>query len=85
MTDSTISNSTYGSHFDLQRRILLRVQSTGVDAQILEVFRRAFADALQTEGVDITRSEKERLLKQIAELLFDEIVRGLDSDLKLEK
>ncbi len=85
MTDSTISNSTYGSHFDLQRRILLRVQSTGVDAQILEVFRRVFADALQTEGVDITRSEKERLLKQIAELLFDEIVRGLDSDLKLEK
>ena len=83
MSNSTISNSTYGSYFDLQRRVFLRVKAAGLNAQVLEVVQRTFEDAIRTEGADLARGEKERLLKQIAELIFDEIVRGLESDSKL--
>jgi hypothetical protein len=74
------SNNDTGSYFNLQKRIFQRVQSSGINNQIIETIRKAYQEAINTENIVLTRTESKRLLSQILRLVLDDLSKKSDDD-----
>ena len=70
--------SDSGSYVNLQKRMLKKVQSAGVNDHVIEVLRKAYEDALTNENIVLSRPERKRLLKQIIKLVLEDMVKKLD-------
>lgn len=65
-------------YFNLQKRMLEKVQSAGINDQIFEVVQKAYENALKAENIILSRPESKRLLSQILKLVLDDMVKKLD-------
>jgi len=66
-----------GSYFDLQRRILQRVQAASVNDQIFEIVRTAYEHAIALENVVLARGERKLLLRQILRRVLSDMSNRL--------
>ena len=72
------SQQVPGSHVNLQKRMLQRIQSAKIDDQIFEVVQKAYEIALQEEGILLSRPERKRLLSQLLKSVLDDMIKKLD-------
>ena len=72
------SNNDTGSYFNLQKRILQRVQSSGINEQIIESVRRAYEDAINAENIVLSGPERRRLFSQISKFILEDVNKKLD-------
>ena len=70
-------NKDPGSYINLQRRIFQRVQSSQVGDQIMKIVRESYEDALNSENIELSRTESKRLLSQILKLVLEDLSRKL--------
>ena len=75
--DPNNSNNNPGSYFNLQKRMFQRVQSSGINDQILEVFRKAYEDAINVENIVLSRPERKRLASQILRSVLEDLIKKL--------
>jgi len=62
-----------GSYHNLKERMYKKV-SANVNKQIREIMVKAYEDALYEENVALSRPERNRLLSQISEMVFNDIL-----------
>jgi hypothetical protein len=74
------SNKDTGSYINLQKRIFQRVQSSGINNQIIKIVRESCEDAIDAENIELSRVERKRLQSQILGLVLEDIVKKLDDD-----
>jgi hypothetical protein len=67
-----------GSYFDLQRRMLKKVQDANVNDHILEILQMAYEEALISENVVLSRPERQRLFSQISKTILQHMLNKLD-------
>jgi len=72
------SNNDAGSYFNLQKRILQRVQSSGINEKIVEIIRGAYEDAINAENVVLSGPERRRLFSQVSKLILEDVNKKLD-------
>ena len=80
MLNSSDLNKDFGSYINLQKRVLQRIQSEGINQQILELVQKAYENALTAEGVVLSRIEKKQLRGQVLKLILDQMSKGLGLD-----
>ena len=68
-----------GSYHNLKERMYKKV-SAQVNEQILEMMIKAYENALNDENIVLTRSERKRLLAQIAAMVMEDLLKKLDGD-----
>ncbi|MFN8387230.1 MAG: hypothetical protein U0X92_12525 [Anaerolineales bacterium] len=54
--------------------------SAQVNDKILEMMIKAYENALNDENIVLTRSERKRLLAQIAAMVMEDLLKKLDGD-----
>ncbi|MFN8402782.1 MAG: hypothetical protein U0V48_04415 [Anaerolineales bacterium] len=54
--------------------------SAQVNEKILEMMIKAYENALNDENIVLTRSERKRLLAQIAAMVMEDLLKKLDGD-----
>ena len=79
MLDPFDPNKNTGSYVNLQRRIFQRVQSSGINDQIIESVRKSYEDAVNAEIIVLSRSEKRRLFSQVVKLVLEDMLKELDN------
>jgi hypothetical protein len=67
-----------GSYHDLLKRMVWRVQETGVDDQILELLQQAFEEAFGKERGALSRPDRRRLFQQVAKAVLDDVLGEMD-------
>ena len=67
--------NSLSSYFDLQRRILQKVQGSNVDDHITEIVQMAFEEALAGEKIALGKSERKLLIKQITKLVLQDMLK----------
>ena len=67
-----------GSYIDLKKRMLQRIQSFKVNAQILEVIQVAYEDALKEEHLILSSPERKRMLSRISKSILEDMLEKLD-------
>ena len=72
------SQQVPGSYYNLQKRMLQRVQDAKVDDRILEIMQRAYEEALAAENIVLSRPERKRLFFQILQRVLDGMLKKLD-------
>ena len=70
--------STSNSYFDLKKRIIQRMKSAKIDDEIFKVTADVFEQALNAEGVVLSRPEKQRLLSQVLKAVLNDMLTKLD-------
>jgi hypothetical protein len=65
-----------GSYAGLQERMLKRVKATNIEAQIMELYQKAYENALYKENIVLSRSERNRLFSQIMQLIFEDLLKN---------
>jgi hypothetical protein len=77
------SQQVPGSYFNLQKRILKRVQDAKVNDRIFEIvqtaYQTAYEEALAAENVVLSRPERQRLFSHILKLVLDDILKRVDN------
>lgn len=68
-----------GSYHNLKERMYKKV-SAQVNDKILEMMIKAYENALNDENIVLTRSERKRLLAQIAAMVMEDLLKKLDGD-----
>ncbi|MFN8388630.1 MAG: hypothetical protein U0X92_19725 [Anaerolineales bacterium] len=68
-----------GSYHNLKERMYKKV-SAQVNEKILEMMIKAYENALNDENIVLTRSERKRLLAQIAAMVMEDLLKKLDGD-----
>ena len=68
-----------GSYHNLKERMYKKV-SAQVNEKILEMMIKAYENALNDENIVLTRSERKRLLAQIAVMVMEDLLKKLDGD-----
>ena len=68
-------NESLSSFFNLQKRILQKVQASSVDDHIVEIVQMAFEEALATEKVALDKSERKFLFQQITKLVLQDLLK----------
>lgn len=68
-------NESLSSFFNLQKRILQKVQASNVDDHITEIVQMAFEEALATEKILLDISERKLLLNQITKLVLQDVLK----------
>jgi len=63
-----------GSYENLKERMYKNVKAANVSEQIREIMVKAYENALNEENVVLSRPERKRLLSQIMEMVFDDIL-----------
>lgn len=71
-------NKNNGSYINLQKRIFRRVQSSEINNQIIEIVRKSYEDAINTENIELSRAESKRLQSQILRLVLEDLIRKMD-------
>jgi hypothetical protein len=72
------SQQVPGSYFDLQKRMLQKIQDAKVDDHIFEIVQMAYEEALTAENIILSRTERKRLLAQILRLVLDDMLKKMD-------
>jgi hypothetical protein len=72
------SNNDHGSYVNLQKRTLQRVQSSGINNQIFEAFRKAYEDAINVENIVLSRPERKRLASQVLRSVLEDLIKKLE-------
>lgn len=67
-------------YFDLQKRMLQKVQEAQVNDQIFEVVQKAYEDTLKAENIVLTRQERKRLLAQILKSVLEDMIKKLGNN-----
>lgn len=68
-------NESLSSFFNLQKRMLQKVQSSNVDDHITEIVQMAFEEALASEKVTLDKTERKFLLQQITKLVLQDLLK----------
>ena len=68
-------NESLSSFFNLQKRILQKVQASKVDDHITEIVQMAFEEALASEKISLDKSERKLLFKQITKLVLQDMLK----------
>jgi len=68
-------NESFSSYFDLQKRILQKVQASNVDDHITEIVQMVFEEALASEKITLDKSERKLLFKQITKLVLQDMLK----------
>jgi hypothetical protein len=68
-------NESLSSYFDLQKRILQKVQASNVDNHITEIVQMAFEEALASEKISLDKSERKLLFNQITKLVLQDMLK----------
>lgn len=68
-----------GSYFDLQKRLLKKVQDTNVKDRIQNILQMTYEEALTSESVVLSRPERQRLFHQISKTMLQELLNQLDA------
>ena len=63
-----------GSYEGLQERMLRRVKATNIEAQVMELYQKAYGDALYKENIVLSRSERNRLFSQILKTVLEDVL-----------
>lgn len=68
------------SYVELKKRMLKKVQSTGVNDQIFQAVQNAFENALNSERpiILLSRPERKRLFSQVLRSVLENMVQKLD-------
>jgi len=66
-----------GSYHNLKERMYKKV-SAQISDQIRGIIVKAYESALDEENIVLTRSERKRLLSQIAKMVMDDLLKKLD-------
>ena len=72
--------SQASAYFDLKKRITQRMQSAKVNDQIFEAVQKLFEKILNLENIELTRIERDRLLRQIMKSVLTDMLTELDGD-----
>ena len=72
------SQQVPGSYFDLQKRMLQKVQDAKVDDHIFEIVQMAYEKALTAENIILSRTERKRLLSQILRSVLEDMLKKMD-------
>ncbi|MEP7136821.1 MAG: hypothetical protein ABI904_17995 [Chloroflexota bacterium] len=64
------------SYFNLNKRMLQKVQEAQVNDQILGILQKAYESALDEENVVLSRPERNRLFSQIMQLIFEDLLKN---------
>ena len=67
--------NSLSSYFDLQKRMLQKVQASDVNNHISEIVQMAFEEALASERVALDKSEQKLLLRQITKLVLQDMLK----------
>ena len=67
-----------GSYAGLQERMLKRVKTTNIESQIMELYQKAYEDALHAENIVLSRPERNRLFSQILKLVLEDVIKKYD-------
>ena len=67
-----------GSYLDLKKRITQRMQSAKINDEIFKTAGNIFEQALNSENVVLSRSERNRLLSQILKSVLTDMLTKLD-------
>ncbi|MFT3892141.1 MAG: hypothetical protein QM730_10950 [Anaerolineales bacterium] len=68
-------NESLSSFFNLQKRMLQKVQSSNVDDHIAEIVQMAFEEALASEKVTLDKTERKFLLQHITKLVLQDLLK----------
>ena len=68
-------NESLSSYFNLQKRILQKVQASKVDDHVTEIVQMAFEEALASEKIALDKSERKLLLQQITKLVLQDMLK----------
>ena len=63
-----------GSYHNLQERMYKKV-SANVNDQIRRIMVKAYEDALNEENIVLSRPERNRLFRQITELILQDVIQ----------
>ena len=66
-----------GSYHNLKERMYKKV-SANVNDQVLNIFQKAYEDALYKENIVLSRPERKRLFSQILKLVLEDMLKGFD-------
>ena len=66
--------------FDIKKRIIQSMQSAKVNDQIFDTAQKLFERALDSENIELARSEKHRLLREILKSVLTDMLTKLDND-----
>jgi hypothetical protein len=72
-------------YFDLQKRMLQRVQEAQVNDQIFEVVQKAYDDVMNKENIVLTRQDRKRLLAQTLKPVLEEMIKKLGNNSTLHE
>jgi hypothetical protein len=64
-----------GSNKGFQKRILHHWKADGLDDKMVDMLRRAYDEALNAEHVMLTRGERTKLLSDVLNTFFEEVMR----------
>jgi hypothetical protein len=67
-----------GSYENVKERMYKKV-SAKVNDQIRTTLQNAYENALGTESIVLSRSERKRLFAQIVKMIMEEMVKGADN------
>lgn len=70
-----------GSYQNLRERMYKKI-SEGVDDRIFNILQSAYENALNTENVVLSRSERKRLFSQIVKMIMEDMLKRLDGSSK---
>ena len=65
------------SYMDVLKRMTRRAKQSGVEEQILEILQQVFEKSLVQENVILSRPERKRLLRQITEAVFNNVLEKM--------
>ena len=65
-------------YFELQKRMLQKVQEAQVNDQIFEVVQKAYDDVINKENIVLSRKERKRLLAQILKSVLEDMLKKFE-------
>jgi len=70
------------SYVNLKKRMLQKIQASSVNDQIFQVIQNAFEEALKTENVVLSRSERKVMFLQILKSVLEGMIEKIDKSTK---
>ena len=58
--------------------MLKRVKATNIETQVMELYQKAYEDALYKENIVLSRPERNRLFSQILKLVLEDMIKKID-------
>jgi len=65
------------NYFTLKTKVLKDLRTARADDALIELLRKSYGGVLNNENLVLSRSENERLFKQIAKEMFEELLKKI--------